>query len=314
MTADPSGPATAATVPSPLDYDADLRIPSYAFPEDAAIALASVARYGEWLARPPFSPAQFDDVRRDEAAAIIAASLGRGAGWLAPDEVERLLSCYGLPVLEQRVAATPEEAAREAAALGEQVALKGMVPGLLHKTEAGAVRLKLKPQEVRAAAQEMAERLSSSGSLPTGYLVQRMAPAGLEMIVGVVHDRQVGPIVACGAGGVLVELLQDDAVRLTPLSKPDAEEMLRELKTFPLLTGYRGRPSYDVPALAEAILRVGAMVEDLPEIAELDLNPILVHARGVAVMDAHVKVTSAAPSPPLGALPLANLLVEQEPG
>jgi acetyl coenzyme A synthetase (ADP forming)-like protein len=280
-----------------------VQLPSYAFPEAAARALAHVARYGEWLARPSVPPAHFEDVRRDEAAAVIASALTGEAEWLGPEEGVKLLSCYGLPTLEQRQAATIEEAARHAEDLGGLVALKGLVPGLIHKTEAEAVRLNLNSAEVPSAAREMATRLRSAGHEPSGFLVQQMAPAGLEMIVGVVHDRQFGPVVACGVGGVLVELMKDVSVRLTPLSKRDAQEMIAELRTYPLLTGYRGGPAYDVPALAEAILRVGAMVEDLPQIAELDLNPILVHTRGVVAVDARVRVAPAGSAPPLGGLP-----------
>jgi acetate---CoA ligase (ADP-forming) len=116
----------------------------------------------------------------------------------------------------------------------------------------------------------------------------------------VVHDPQFGPVVACGAGGVLVELLKDVSVRLTPLSRLDAEEMVRELKTYPLLTGYRGSPACDVNALVDAILRVGAMVEDLPHIVELDLNPIIAHPGGANVVDARVRVAPPRPSPLLG--------------
>jgi acyl-CoA synthetase (NDP forming) len=282
---------------------ADLQIPSYAFPEAAAIALARVARYGEWLAQAPEPPPQFADRRRDEATALIASALERGPGWLRPEEVVTLLSCYGLPTVEQRVAATPEEAARQATELGGEVALKGLAPRLIHKTEADAVRLRLEPGSVRSAAQEMAERLRSIGEAPEGFLIQRMAPAGLEMIVGVVHDPQFGPVVACGAGGKLVELMRDVSVRLTPFSERDAREMIAELRTYPLLTGYRGGPVYDAAALVDAIVRVGAMVEDLPQIAELDLNPILVHVRGVVVVDARVRITPVDPAPPLGALP-----------
>jgi acetyl coenzyme A synthetase (ADP forming)-like protein len=272
---------------------ADLRIPSYAFPEDAAIALARVARYGEWLARPLLPPVRFEDVRRDEAAAIVAAALGRGDEWLGPDEVWRLLSCYGLPVLDQRIAPNAEDAARAAEDFGGPVALKAIAAGLVHKTDAGAVRLNLRPDEVLATARNMAELLQRAGRVPSGFQVQRMAPAGVEMIVGVVHDRQFGPVLACGAGGVLVELLKDVSVRLTPLSAQDAQEMIRELKTYPLLTGYRGGPVHDVHALADAVLRVGAMVEELPQIGELDLNPILVHPHGVTVIDARVRVAHA---------------------
>ncbi|HET8622513.1 MAG TPA: GNAT family N-acetyltransferase [Gemmatimonadales bacterium] len=272
---------------------ADLRIPSYAFPEDAAIALARVAWYGEWLTRSLSLPARFEDVRRDEAAAIVAAALGRGDPWLGPEEVWRLLACYGLPVLDQRIVPTAEDAARAAEELGGLVALKAIAAGLVHKTEAGAVQLNLRMGEVPAAGRRMTELLQQAGRMPSAFQVQRMAPPGVEMLVGVVHDPQFGPVLACGAGGVLVELLKDVSVRLTPIAASDAEEMIRELKTYPLLTGYRGGPMHDVPALVDALLRVSAMVEELPQIAEVDLNPILVHPSGVTIVDARVRVAPA---------------------
>jgi len=140
---------------------AEVRVPSYAFPEEAAIALSHVVRYGAWRARPPVPPAQFADVRRDAAAALVAAALGRGDAWLAPEDVCTLLSCYGLPLLAQGVVATAEEAARAAAALGsERVAIKAVVPGLVHKTEAGAVRLSLRPDERARTASCLRERVA----------------------------------------------------------------------------------------------------------------------------------------------------------
>ena len=128
-----------------------------------------------------------------------------------------------------------------------------------------------------------------------------MMPAGVEMIVGLVHDPQCGPLLACGAGGTLVELLQDVAVRLTPLTADDARDMVRELKTFPLLQGFRGQPPADVAALEEALLRLSALAEDVPEIAELDCNPIVVLEHGAIVLDARIRLGPAAPPPPLGA-------------
>jgi acyl-CoA synthetase (NDP forming) len=117
-----------------------------------------------------------------------------------------------------------------------------------------------------------------------------MAPPGVEMIVGLVHDPQFGPVVACGAGGVLVELLKDVAVRLTPLTAEDAAEMVRSLKTYPLLSGYRGSVSCDVAALEDVLLRVSGLAEDLTEVAELDLNPVVVLADGAVILDARVRV------------------------
>ena len=279
----------------------EVSIPSYAFPETAAIALARAARYREWRDRPETAAPSFEDIRRDEAAAVVATALCRGDGWLNAEEIAVLMSCYGLPLVEQRIVATAEEAGVAAEDIGGSVALKGIAPGVIHKTEAGAVRLYLEnAEQVRAAASEMSEQLKVNRQVPTGFVVQRMAQKGVEMLVGVVHDPQFGPVVACGAGGVQVELLRDVSVRLTPLAKADASEMIRGLKTYPLLTGFRGAPVCDVAALEEGLLRVSAMVEDIPQISELDCNPFLVHERGATILDARIRVSAVDPRPLLG--------------
>jgi acyl-CoA synthetase (NDP forming) len=128
-----------------------------------------------------------------------------------------------------------------------------------------------------------------------------MAAEGTEMIVGVVHDPHFGPVVACGAGGLLVELMGDVAVGLAPLMQADATKMVRSLKSYRLLTGFRGRPARDVAALEDALLRVSALVDDIPEIAEMDCNPIIVHQTGATIVDARVRVEHAAPPLPLAA-------------
>jgi acyl-CoA synthetase (NDP forming) len=276
-------------------------IPSYSFPETAAIALARATRYRQWRDRHETYPAKFEDIRTDEAAAVVSAALAREEGWLTPDEVAKICSCYGLPLIEQRVVATVEDAGAAADEIGGEIALKAIAPGVIHKTETGAVRLHLNGAEaVRAAAREMSEKLSSLGHHASGFVVQRMAKRGVEMLVGVVHDRQFGPVVACGAGGVQVELLRDVSVRLTPLSNEDASEMIRELKTYPLLSGFRGSVPVDVTALEEGLLRVSAMVEDLPQIAELDCNPFVVHETGAEILDARIRVTAVEPRPLVG--------------
>lgn len=278
-----------------------IRIPSYSFPETAAIALARATRYELWRERCETYPARFEDIRADEATAIVAAALVRGEGWLTPDEVAGLLSCYGLPLIEQRIVTSAEEAGVAAEQIGGEVALKAIAPDVLHKTEAGAVRLHLTGEKaVSAAAHEMDEVLSSRGHAPSGFVVQRMAQRGVEMLVGVVHDPQFGPVVACGAGGVQVELLRDVSVRITPLSNEDASDMLRELKTYPLLTGFRGSAATDVAALEEGLLRVSSMVEDIPQIAELDCNPFVVHETGATILDARIRVATVAPPPLVG--------------
>jgi acetyl coenzyme A synthetase (ADP forming)-like protein len=294
---------SARGVPAVLQAG-DVRIPSYAFPEAAAIALARAARYGEWRRRPQEPPPELQGIRREDARALLLGRLARGEGWLPPDDVFALLGAYGLPVVPQRVVATPEEAGEAAALLDGPVALKAFGPGILHKTDVGAIHLNLRGrEEVRSAAAAMASRLASHGITPAGFVVQAMAPPGVEMIVGVVSDRHFGPVVVCGAGGTFVEILKDISVRLTPLTRADAVEMIRELKTYPLLAGFRGQPPGDVAALGDVLLRVSALAEDHPHVAELDLNPVIVHPRGVAVVDARVRIAPAEPVPSLMAKP-----------
>jgi len=149
----------------------------------------------------------------------------------------------------------------------------------------------------------MLKLLEAAGLKVSGFIIQPEVPTGIEMFVGVTHDLVFGPIVVCGAGGVLVELLKDVTVRITPLTDQDAKEMIRSLKTFPLLGGYRGGPRYDVVALEQVILRVGAMVEDIHEIGELDLNPVMVlpEGQGVSLVDARIRITEILPPLPFGA-------------
>jgi acetyl coenzyme A synthetase (ADP forming)-like protein len=287
--------------------DENTRIPSYPFPDAAARALSRAVQYNKWLATPQGTTRVFSDTRKGEAAAIVAKALadsGSGGRWLSLEETAEILSCYGISLIKEELAKTPEEAGRIAKQIGQKVALKGVATGLLHKTEAGAVRLNLFGEdEVRNAAEWMLEHLTSQHLEATGFLVEPMVPQGVEMLVGIVSDPVFGPVVACGAGGVLVELLKDISVRITPLYDEDVSEMISSLKTFPLLTGYRGGPRYDVKALEEAVLRVGALVEDIREVSELDLNPLIVlpDGEGVCVVDARIHVAETQPPLPIGA-------------
>jgi acetyl coenzyme A synthetase (ADP forming)-like protein len=284
--------------------DGQNRIPSYPFPEAAARALARAVQYGKWLTIPEGNIPTFSEVNREEAIAIVAHALRGAERWLTPKETENLLNCYGISLLKTLHAATPEEAGKAAAELGGSVALKAVAPGLVHKTEAGAVRLELAGEkETEKAAAEMLEKLASIGLKEPSFIIQPMVRSGIEMLVGVTHDPVFGPILVCGAGGVLVELLKDVAVRITPLTDLDASEMIRSLKTYPLLSGYRGGPRYDVTALEQLILRVGVMVEDIHEIGELDLNPVIVlpEGHGLSPVDARVRVAEALPPLPFGA-------------
>ncbi|MEA2466465.1 MAG: hypothetical protein QOJ57_591 [Thermoleophilaceae bacterium] len=288
----------ASHAPAPVRL-AGARVPAYAYPEDAARALARATDYGRWLGRDPGAIRTFDGLRRGEAAAVIAAALKREPGWLRPDEVATLLSCYGLATPESALAATPDAAAQVAERFGGPVAIKAVSPTLVHKTDAGGVALGLVGREaVAAAARDMGESAAATGHVVEGYLVQRMAPAGVEMLVGVVHDPLFGPVVACGGGGTTAELIRDVAVRVSPVTDRDAHDMVRSLRTYPLLCGYRGASPVDVDALEDVVLRLAAMVDEHAEIAEVDMNPVIVGADGALVVDARIRVEQPPPRHP----------------
>ncbi len=283
--------------------EAGTRIPSFAFPEQAAIAMAHAARYGRWRERPIGSIPRFHDTNTDEAVAVIAAALGRAdAGWLTAEEVERLFACYGLRTARSERVATAEEAGDAASRIGTAVAIKAFGPDIVHKTEVGAVALGLSgPAETTSAARQMAERVAAAGLTLEGFLVQEMVQEGVEMLVGVAHDPLFGPVIACSAGGTTVELVRDVAVRLTPITDLDAGEMVRSLRTFPLLEGFRGAPKVDVAALEDVLLRVSELVENHAGIAEMDCNPVMVLPRGALIVDARVRVQEGPPLKPLAA-------------
>jgi acetate---CoA ligase (ADP-forming) len=296
---------TAGAAPAEL-AEPPAAVPVFRYPEDAARALGRAVEHARWRARSRGEVPALDDVRRDEASAIVARALaetGGDGGWLDPLAVHRLLSCYGVPLAAEQVVHSPTAAARAAAELDGAVALKAIAPGLLHKSDVGGVALGLRgPSAVRRAAQAMRERLAQEGIALDGLLVQRMAEPGAELLVGATADPLFGPVIACGAGGRAVELLHDVAVRLAPVTDLDAREMLHELRTFPLLQGYRGEPAADLAAIEDVILRVGALAEAHPQIVELDCNPVIAGPQGAVVTDARIRVAPAAPPRPAPAL------------
>jgi acetyl coenzyme A synthetase (ADP forming)-like protein len=276
---------------------ADLGIPSFSYPEQAAIALAHATAYGVWRERSEGEVPELVGLQEDEATAILATALERGEGWLTHAEVARLLRCYGLPLAREETATTPDEAGDAASNFTGPIALKAIGP--VHKTEVEAVRLGLAPdQRVRDEAAAMAERITAAGEPVEGFVLQEMVGKGVEMLVGVVADPLFGPVVACGAGGTAVELTRDVAVRVAPLTDVDAREMVSSLATAPLLDGFRGSPPADVPALLDVIHRVSAMALAHPAIAEMDLNPAIVLPHGAAIVDARVKVRVPGPTAP----------------
>ena len=280
----------------------EVAVPHFPFPEEAARALSLAARYAAWRAIPDEPLPIMEGIDHDRAAAVIASGLAESPGWMTPAAVNELLSCYRIPIVETVIATTARDAGRAAERFESAVALKAIVPGVLHKSDEGGVRLGLKgSRAVERAAIEMGESFAKKGSPVEAYQVQLMVAGGVEMLVGVVQDQHFGPVLACGAGGTATDLLKDVSVRITPITRGEAVRMVRSLKTFPQLDGYRGAPKADVASFEEVLLLVSALVEAHPEVAEMDLNPLIVGQKGSVVVDARVRLEQGLAKKPLGA-------------
>ena len=265
-------------------------VPSYAFPENAGRALAHAWSYGRWRARPAGQPPALDGMRPAEVRSIIDSSLKAvpDGCWLPPRETLRLLEAYGLPLVPWRWADSMEGAVSMASELGGRVALKAQVPGVVHKSAAGALQLDLRgPAEVRRAYRWLKRRFGDSLQ---GVLVQAMGEAGVEVLCGAVQDDVFGPVVVFGTGGVDTDAAGDRAARLAPLTEADADELIDEVRAAALLRGHPGRRPGDLDGLRDALTRLSQLVHDHPEIAELDLNPMIVRPEGVQAVDARMRL------------------------
>ncbi|NKZ08042.1 bifunctional acetate--CoA ligase family protein/GNAT family N-acetyltransferase [Actinomadura latina] len=268
----------------------DEALPCYAYPENAARALARAWTYARRRDVPREAPPALGDVRPDEAAGVIGGFLAGepDGGWLPPAQAYRLLESYGLPVAAWRWARTEEEAVTAARDLGGPVALKAHVGGMVHKTAAGALELGLDGEDaVRAAFGRLSGRF---GDALEGMLVQAMADQGVEVLCGAVQDEVFGAVVVFGAGGVDADALADRAARLAPLTTREADELIRAPRLSALLLGHPARPAGDLAGLRAVLLRLSRLAADHPEIAELDLNPTMVRPGGVVAVDARVRL------------------------
>jgi acetyl coenzyme A synthetase (ADP forming)-like protein len=274
----------------------DERVPTYVFPENAAHALANVASYASWRSQPPGLLWGFDDVRVDSARETCQSAIAaRGQTWLTADETRDLLGAFALPTAAGTIARTADEAVALAQVLGFPVAAKLATRGLAHKTELGGVRLNLTSDAaVRRAFDDIvaAGRAHGGESSVDGVLIQAMIQGGVETMIGVSDDPMFGPLVAFGLGGVYVEVLKDVQFRIAPLTDRDADELIHGIRGLPLLQGYRGHAPADLDALRELLLRVSRLAVDVPEIAELDLNPVMAlpPGHGARIVDARIKV------------------------
>jgi acyl-CoA synthetase (NDP forming)/RimJ/RimL family protein N-acetyltransferase len=274
-------------------------IPSYLYPENAARALAHAFRYREWRSSAEGQIPELTGIRHDDARQLVARFLAghRLGGWLPPDQVASLLACYGIELVPTLEATDADGAVRAASGLGQiPVVLKADVPGLVHKSDAGAVLLDLRSeQDVRRGYGELAARF---GAGLRRVLIQPMITDGVEVLIGVVHEPVFGPLVVFGLGGVATDVLGDHAARLTPLTDVDAQDLIRGIRAAPLLYGHRGSAPVDLDALADVLLRVSRLADDMPEIAELDLNPVLARAEAACPVDARIRIVPAEPQDP----------------
>jgi acetyl coenzyme A synthetase (ADP forming)-like protein len=271
-------------------------VPSFGFPEAAALALARACEYAEWLQRPKGNVPKLDGVDSELGRAVVEKALAKGAGepaWLDAESSSRLLQAYGIRVARSKLVKSTAAAAQAAREIGLPVALKLASSTITHKSDVAGVWLQLTSElDVRGAFDFIRERMRQLKRLREmeGAIVQEMIHGGIEAIVGVTQDPSFGPLIMFGLGGVYVELLKDVVFRIHPLTDVDAEEMVRSVQSYPLLEGWRGSAPGDIPALQDLLLRISAMVEDLPEIAEMDLNPVKVlpPGRGCVVVDTRV--------------------------
>jgi acetyl coenzyme A synthetase (ADP forming)-like protein len=280
-------------IPEPLR--GERAIPCFPFPETAAQALARSAWYAEWLRRPAGTIPVVEGIDIRAPRRLVAEFLAAhpDGGWLDPLTAGAVLASFGIPIGPLTAVASAAEAAQAAAGIAAPVALKAA--GILHKTDVGGVALDIAPAAAGTAYDEMAARVAANGAAMTGAYVQAMAPAGVETIAGIVGDPAFGPLVMFGLGGTAAELLGDRALRVAPLTDTDADEMVRSLRSSPLLFGYRGAAPVDVGGLTDLLLRLSVLGQQIPELSELDLNPVIARPDGVVAVDWRMRIAPAAP-------------------
>lgn len=271
----------------------DAQVPAYVFPESAARGLAALNRQREWLQRSQNDERELLQVDAARGRAIVASAVQQGRTKLDELEALDLLAAYGIPTAPAAIAPSAEAAASIAERIGYPVALKIVSADIMHKTDVGGVRTGVgHADDVRAAFDEIvhaATRAVPHASI-SGVLVQRMVKSGPELIAGVTRDALFGPLVMFGLGGIYAEALRDVTFRIAPLGDADAADMIDGIRAKKMLQGMRGLPPINVAALRNVLRRVSQLAVDVPELAELDLNPILAFNDGVVAVDARVKL------------------------
>ena len=271
------------------------RIPSYPFPESAARAMAAMARYRAWLERPRGTVPRFPS-GRFQAEPLIAAARQAGREWLSEPEVEAVLRAYGIPLARTVTAATRDAAVDAARAIGYPVVLKVSSPMIVHKARVGGVIADIRnEQELRQNLDTLERHLTAHGLAPGtyGFAVQPMLPGGREVIMGLSRTSAMGPLVMFGLGGIFVETVKDVIFRLAPITDVEATEMITGIRAYPILKGLPGQAGVALETLKDLLLRLSQLAVEAPELAELDLNPVLAfpEPERCAAVDARIRIT-----------------------
>jgi acetate---CoA ligase (ADP-forming) len=273
-------------------------IPYYLFPEEAALALSNAVKYSELKTRPIGTIPQFKDIEKEKAHQLINRILTGSSErplWISNQDLNELFKYYGIEFAETRVADTPEKAVLEAENIGFPVVIKLNSATITHKTDVGGVVLDVRTtQQVKDAFSQIKNSLAKIGrqNEMQGVTIQRQINDGVEVIAGASEDILLGHVIMFGMGGILAELMKDTALRLSPLTDLKAKDLINSVKISRILNGYRGMPRYDIQSVEELLMRISALVTDIPQISEIDLNPVKVQVegQGYQVIDARILV------------------------
>jgi len=284
--------------PHALDLLRYYNIPVFDSLDISVKCISALAEYGKYLKsyHPKHTFAlNWSAKAKPEGKAIIKSVREDGRQALLEPEAKRLFAMHGASVSKDLLAKSADEAVEIAAYAGGDVVLKIVSPNILHKTEAGGVKVKLRtPEEVRQAYEEIVQsaRNYNPDADIRGVLVSPMAGEGVEIIIGTKYDDQFGPVIMYGLGGIMVEILKDVAFRVIPISSSGAKKLIEETQSFPILNGSRGNPPLDKKAIARLLQLCSDIVVAYPQIAEIDLNPVIVHQQGLSIVDARVILKS----------------------
>lgn len=262
-------------------------VPCYSLPETAARALIAMIQYSDLKAREIGEISIFNDVNREKAKSIIQEAKNEGSDFLSAEKVNNLLASYNIPIAKWGLVNNSGEALKAARKIGFPVVVKVDAESIVHKSDVGGIALNLGEKEVESAVKDMEGKFTAE---KPRFFVQEFLSGGKELIIGAKAEKDLGHLILFGIGGIYVEILKDVAFGITPITALEAKEMLSTIKSYPLLSGFRGEKGVDQERLVEILQRVSQLVTELPMIQEIDLNPIIAYEDRVVVVDARIRI------------------------